>query len=93
MDSREQIVFSTVRTAFVRAWLPTDTDIPSTKDLPWILDCRTDQDLANWKRRMEGMWFPSIPGVSAWDIAENFAEYLAFKAVETWAEKINTTNV
>jgi hypothetical protein len=36
--------------------------------------------------RVESMWYPSLPGIRPWDIAENYAEYLGFRAVEQWAK-------
>jgi hypothetical protein len=38
-------------------------------------------------KRVEAMWFPELPGISPWDIAENLSEYLALRQVEKWAEK------
>ena len=37
--------------------------------------------------RIEGMWFPDLPGISPWDISENYAEYLGFRAIERWAKQ------
>jgi hypothetical protein len=93
IGSEETILFSTIRAASIRSWLPIDMDVPSTNKLSEIFDCRPAEALALWKRRIEGMWLPSIPGVSTWDIAENFAEYLAFRAVEIWAQERGTDRV
>jgi len=41
--------------------------------------------------RIESMWFPTLPGISPWDIAENYAEYLGFRAIETWAKSTHLT--
>jgi hypothetical protein len=42
--------------------------------------------IEQFKIRAESMWFPSLPGINAWDISENYAEYLGFRSIERWAK-------
>jgi hypothetical protein len=83
-----RIVYKAEVSASVRAWLPTGTEIPDPP--PWfsaevIEDIEAAYD--TMLRRIEAMWFPDLPGISSWDIAEHFVEYLACRAVERWAEQ------
>jgi hypothetical protein len=70
----------------IRAWLPLQVAVP---DAPVFfasgvldLDAQSVKLLGD---RVNAMWFPHLPGVSPWDIAENYAEYLGFRAIERWA--------
>jgi hypothetical protein len=36
--------------------------------------------------RIDSLWFPYLPGINPWDIAENYAEYLGLRTVEEWAK-------
>lgn len=87
--SADDVVFSAIRSASIRSWLPTDLDIPSPPDLPSLFQGHSAQEVNEigdlWMKRINNMWFPALPGFSAWDIAENLAEYLAFMVVEDWA--------
>jgi hypothetical protein len=80
----QEVFVDVVREAAVRSWLPVETSISSI--LPLLTEARSPKELeeinAVWERRLKGMWFPSIPGILPSDIAENFAEYLAFRAAE-----------
>lgn len=79
----------------LRSWLPLRTEIPS----PDIFQAlwgkidgqggakRTNEIIDQVRNRVESMWFPELPGISSWDIAENYAEYLGFRAIERWAKK------
>jgi len=46
-----------------------------------------DEMVRQFQIRVESMWFPDLPGLSVWDIAENYSEYLGFRAIERWAIK------
>lgn len=51
------------------------------------------QEIINqFKVRVESMWFPDLPGISPWGIAENYVEYLGFRAVERWAKSVRGTD-
>jgi hypothetical protein len=89
-------VFSEEISVSVRSWLPLQTQVPAPdlSRLFWSgsFESCTDQQakeiINQFKTRVESMWFPDLPGMSAWDIAENYAEYLGFRAVERWAESV-----
>jgi len=87
-------VFNEVRKASVRSWLPLDVDLPSADDLPSIWEAwGSVEDIERigneWIRRVDGMWFPDIPGISPPEIADNFVEYLSLRAVEEWAQGLS----
>lgn len=70
--------------ASMRSWLP----LKSTPPAPMSLDAFASlagTNVKQLKERLDYMWFPDLPGVSPWDIAEHLAEYLGFRAVEAWA--------
>ena len=67
----------------IRVWLPTENDIPSAP----IFDVLTEAGLANLERRVSSIWYPDMPGIEAWNITENFTDYLCRRAVEDWAEE------
>ena len=89
-------VFSEEISVSVRSWLPLRTRVPAPDvfQLFWGRNAgpgeaqHAKEILNQFKIRVESMWFPDLPGMSAWDIAENYAEYLGFRAVERWAESI-----
>ncbi|MGH7405657.1 MAG: hypothetical protein ACREJA_07255 [Candidatus Methylomirabilales bacterium] len=71
----------------IRSWLPLGTDVPDpdinlfgTGDLKQL-----DAEIERFKIRVEAIWFPALPGISVWDVAQNYAEYLGFRAIERWA--------
>jgi len=80
----KDVVVEAVREAEVRSWLPLETSVPSV--IPPLMEAKSLRELevisSLWKRRIRGMWFPSIPGILPSGIAESFAEYLAFRAAE-----------
>jgi hypothetical protein len=71
--------------ASIRAWLPLRADVPKVPpfDVLSVADLRAAS--TQFVQRVESMWFPNLPGISPWDVAENYAEYLALRAVEEWA--------
>jgi Protein of unknown function (DUF2726) len=80
----EKVIVEVVREAAVRAWLPLEASVPSV--IPPLMEAKSLRELEEinslWERRLKGMWFPAIPGILPSDIAESFAEYLAFRAAE-----------
>ena len=87
--SSDDSLFSASASASVRAWLPTELDISLHTDLNTVLMTvskdQVDDFLDQFKRRVDAMWFPELPGIEPWDIAENFSEYLALRKIEKWA--------
>lgn len=74
--------------ANLRAWLPLNANIPvPTIEPNWSNLGRYSEWLDVMRRRMESMWFPYIPGIAPWDIADNYSEYLGFRAIERWAQE------
>jgi hypothetical protein len=79
----------------LRSWLPLWAEVPSPDIFQALWGesggpkgMETAQEIIDqFKIRAESMWFPELPGISAWGIAENYAEYLGFRAVERWAKK------
>lgn len=88
-------VFSEEVSVSLRSWLPLRVVVPSPDIFQALWGesdgpkgVRTAQEIIDqFKIRVESMWFPELPGISAWNIGENFAEYLGFRAVERWAKK------
>jgi len=87
-------VFSQEVSVSLRSWLPLRTEVPSP-DVFRVLwgeiggpdgPGKAQEILDQFKVRVASMWFPDLPGISTWDIAENYAEYLGFRAVERWAK-------
>ncbi|MBK7142001.1 MAG: DUF2726 domain-containing protein [bacterium] len=79
-------IFTEIASVTIRAWLPLQTNIP----LPDIWDYQDGMgSLAPWsevmQRRAISMWFPHIPGVHPWDIADSYCAYLGLLEVERWA--------
>ncbi len=89
-DGEQEPVFESEVFASVRAWLRTDDEVPSAGDLLPLASARTVEEIrdavAALERRVQSMWFPDLPGIGVGDIAENFAEYLAYRAIEKWAD-------
>jgi hypothetical protein len=67
----------------IRAWLPLHTNVP-LPTFPFTTFSETA--VREFEERITSMWFPNLPGISPWDIAENYAEYLALRAIEEWAK-------
>ncbi len=93
-QSKDDSLFSATASASVRAWLPTERDIPQPTDLGTLLETAvtsSDYDrlgkqfLDQFERRVEAIWQPKLPGIEPWDIAENLSEYLALRKIEKWA--------
>lgn len=57
--------------------------------LPKILGPGTylEKAVDQFKRRVEAMWHPELPGIEPWDIAENLSEYLALREIEKWVAR------
>ncbi len=89
-SKREHEIFSENVSVSIRAWLPLRPDVPQPDDLGRLFSRLTPEDAAEFVEkfqiRAESMWFPSLPGISAWDITENYAEFLGFRAIERWAK-------
>jgi hypothetical protein len=86
LGSEDKVLFSTERWASIRSWLPTNLLVPRTVSISessTVEELQEAEQLLRW--RFENMYFPSLPGISAHDIAEDLAEYLALSAVEKWA--------
>lgn len=90
-SSSQNPVMETTVEVSIRAWLPLQHVVPEAPSLALSglagLAASSQQLIA----RIESMWFPSLPGISPWDIAENYAEYLGFRAIETWAKSDQTS--
>jgi hypothetical protein len=85
-SSQGRVLFETEVSASVRSWLPTSKEIP---DPPALFSAvfLEEATLETMLQRINAMWFPNLPGISAWDVSEQFAEYLAYRAIEQWAQK------
>ncbi|MCX6101585.1 MAG: DUF2726 domain-containing protein [Candidatus Bipolaricaulota bacterium] len=92
-EKEQPAVFSQDVSASLRSWLPLRTEVPSP-DMFHLTPNRIqgaaaspspNEILEQFRIRVESMWFPRLPGLSAWDITEHYAEYLGFRAVEQWA--------
>ena len=71
----------------IRSWLPLQPSVPPPS--PALFDWSSPDfstAIRRFEERIESMWFPKLPGISPWDIAENYAEYLGFRAIEDWAK-------
>lgn len=79
-------------TVSLRSWLPLQTEVPAAPDV-WSFKDKSGKPidpnklLIQFTLRISSMWFPDLPGLSSWDIAENYSEYLGFRAIERWARK------
>lgn len=73
--------------ANMQAWLPLRADIPEPSgEICQTKSGRRMDWLEGMRIRMESMWFPYFPGTAPWDIADNYSEYLGFRAIERWAQ-------
>lgn len=85
MPQDQPPVFSQEVEVTLRAYLPLRTDVPPA---PFITDWSNLFGAVEQARvRAESMWMPWLPGVSVFDVAENYAEYLGFRSVERWARQ------
>lgn len=91
----EHSVFAEEISVSLRSWLPLRPRVPAP-DVFQVLwgnvngpdaCAKANEIVEQFKIRVESMWFPELSGISTWDIAQHFAEYLGFKAVERWANK------
>lgn len=93
--SERSPVFSEEVSVTLRSWLPVRAEAPSLDLLQALRGeigepngpKKVQEILDQLKIRVESTWFPELPGISPWDVAENYAEYLGFRAVERWAKK------
>jgi len=100
IDDRKTPVLSEEVSVSLRSWLPLQTEVPSPDIFQSLWggisgpeETQKAQEIIDqFKIRVESMWFPELPGISSWDIAENYAEYLGFRAVERWAKKRRNGN-
>lgn len=76
----------------IRAYLPLQVYVPGA---PMFFSSGllslSAEEVRLFGERVNGMWFLHFPGVSPWDIAENYAEYLGFLAIEWWAKTSKLT--
>jgi hypothetical protein len=83
-------IFSEEVSITLRSWLPLRVDVPSP-DLSQLwgeLDADKAQEIIDqFEIRGKSMWLLELPGISTWDIAQNYTEYLGLRAVERWAKK------
>jgi len=86
-NQRSSIHFSGDVSFSLRSWLPLRPHVPAPDMFSDPVDARQAEEILNQFRiRVESIWFPNLPGMSAWDIADNYAEYMGFRAVERWAK-------
>lgn len=85
-DSADKAIFEEVTGTAIRSYLPLTPDVPDLKEFT-VEDMFGEKWFEQMQLRIEGMWFPDLPGISAWDISENYAEYLGFRAIERWAKQ------
>jgi very-short-patch-repair endonuclease len=87
-------LFSKEVSVIFRSWLPLRTDVPAP-DLSLALRGsvnqpeqaqRLEEIINQFKIRVESMWLPELPGICCSDIAHNYAEYLGFRYIESWAK-------
>jgi hypothetical protein len=84
-------IFSQEVEVTLRAYLPLRTDVPPP---PFFTDWADALAAVEQARvRAESMWMPWLPGVSVYDVAENYAEYLGLRAIERWARQNLTASV
>lgn len=82
-----ELLFSEVSSVRIRAWLPLSANVP----LPDIWhSAGSSYSGLLWsetmQRRVESMWFPDVPGIYPWDIADSYCKYQALRKAESWAE-------
>jgi hypothetical protein len=88
-------MFSEEVSVSLRSWLPLRVKVPSPDIFQALWgegagskwEENAQESIEQFKIRVESMWVPELPGISASYIAENYAEYLGFRAVERWAKK------
>ena len=99
-DPKRVPVFSEEVSVSLRAWLPLRSEVPAP-DVFQVLwgeiyganAAEKAQEIVDqFKIRVESMWFPELPGISSWDIAENYCEYLGFRVIERWAKTCRNSN-
>ncbi len=100
-DERKNSLLSEEVLVNLRAWLPLRKEVPPPDiGIFQILGGgisgletseKAEEIIDQFKIRVESMWFPELPGISSWAIAESYAEYLGFRVIERWA-KIQDTS-
>jgi len=94
-DAERVPVFSEEISVSLRSWLPLRTEVPAPDGVLEVLWGKIEgpntaeraQEIAHqFEVRVESIWCLNLPGISAWDIAKNYAEYLGFRAIERWAK-------
>jgi len=90
-SSHVESMFSEDVSVSLRSWLPLRVDVPAPDMWNWKdvngNPISPEEMVRQFQIRVESMWFPDLPGLSVWDIAENYSEYLGFRAIEGWAIK------
>ncbi|HEV2523346.1 MAG TPA: DUF2726 domain-containing protein [Candidatus Acidoferrales bacterium] len=98
---RERPRFSEDVSVSLRCWLPLRPHVPTPDIFPVLrgelsgsdADKRAEEIFNQFKIRVESIWFPDLPGLSTWGIADNYAEYMGFRAVEKWAKSLRDNDV
>jgi len=93
-ESRETPVFLDFVEVTVRAWLPVES---SSMPEPAVYQTPEIRELTSYLESMgahvRSIWFPELPGLSPWDIADNYAEYLGYRRIELWASEQSRSGV
>lgn len=84
--SREKTIYSKIVSASIRSWLPLNREVPDFNDIIQLFTKGNTNAPDLLQKRVESMWFPELPGLNACDIAQNYAQYLGFRAIEKWAK-------
>lgn len=85
--SRAPLFESQVKVS-IRSWLPLQVDIPPafvTIVGPGAVP--PDQAMELLTQRQQAIWEPHVPGAHVFDIAENYARYKGYRAIEQWARR------
>ncbi len=93
---RSSPIFTEKVSASLRSWLPVYNAMPDQPHFEQLwkefysnsAPEKISQKIVHaFKLRAENIWFPDLPGLRADQIAENYSEYLGFRAIERWAKK------
>ena len=84
--SREKTIYSKIVSSSIRSWLPLNQKVPKFSYISQLIKKGNTNAFDLLNKRVESIWFPELPGINAWDIAYNYAEYLGFRAIKKWAE-------
>lgn len=85
-NAEKNAIYSTKCSASIRSWLPLKQKVPDWSEIGPLLNNGDQRAVILFENRVESMWMADLPGINAWDIAQNYAEYLGFRAIEKWAE-------